>query len=1000
MGTKIIDFKAMLIVGLLVMIAVFSFAQERMIKGKITDSGGNALEGVNVGLKDSQGGTFSDENGFFSLSVSTDVSQLVVSFIGFESQEVEIGAGDSDLIIVLQSTTQDLDEVVVVGYGTMKKRDLTGAVASVDAKGLNTVPAGNAVEALQGKIAGVDIGAVTSPGQVPRIRIRGNRSLNASNEPLYVVDGIPRNTITDIPTNDIESMEILKDAASTAIYGSRGANGVVLVTTRRAKANSPTAISYNTYVGMNQARFPRLMDGNEYVQFRRDVFRASHNDGWASGEPTNEDVFAPAELAMVNRGDFVDWQNLMYRKQSWNQEHNISLAHGSEKTQMMILAGYRNEQGYYKTNDVERYSLSVNLDHKINDILKVGLSSRLSNTSKDLFWEPSVNMLYMNPTAQPYDENGNMIWNPSVQQTAAWNVLANYQEPYVNNENDVRSFNVLYAELELFDGLKLRSNFGLDIQQERRREYYGSLTTLRYGRPDYARKGDDTGIGILWDNILSYDRAFGKHSINGTFVASYQQQRSNRFSASGEDFPGEELEDWNLGSASQNILIASDFEKWTLGSLLGRFQYGFDSKYLINFSFRADGSSVLADGNKWGYFPAVSGAWVINQEEFFQSDVVNALKLRLSYGVVGNSAIDPYSTLAGTMQTTYNFGDQTYFGYKLGGLVNKELGWEYSGTYNIGVDFGLLSNRLSGTLEVYKTGTTDLLMQRSLPDFTGSESESESGTGSAPARVFQNIGSTSNTGFEAMINSVNITNERFSWNTTLNFYANREEIVSLLSNEDMVGNKWFIGYPTSVFYDFEKLGIWQLNEAAEAARFQRSPGDPKLKDQNSDGVIDADNDRVVLGQSSPKIGVFLRNSFDFKGLSLSIALEGKFGNLVESNMLGGDLFYDGTRWGPQALASNYWTPDNPAGEYPYVNRAVEPRANLFGIRKAGYLNVQEISLGYSFDEKLGPFKLLNIYGRVRNPFYVYRQDSDLDPQAPDFDYSAYRIFVLGLNINL
>lgn len=981
------DWKYLITVTMLV-VGLSLYAQERSVRGTVKDTQGNALEGVSVAVNGSSTGTFTDASGAFQLDVSVTDVVLTVTFVGFKPQQIEVPANSSSLTITMESTIADLEEVVIVGYGTMKKSDLTGAVASVDAKGLNTLPAGNAVEALQGKIAGVDIGAVTSPGQVPRIRIRGNRSLNASNEPLYVVDGIPRNTITDIPVNDIESMEILKDAASTAIYGSRGANGVVLVTTRRAKANSPTAISYNSYVGMNQARFPKLMNGNEYVQFRKDVFRASHNDGWASGDPSNEDVFAPAELAVVNGGNFVDWQDLMYRKQSWNQEHNLSLAHGSEKTQMMILAGYRNEQGYFKTNDVERYSLSVNLDHKINDILKVGLSSRLSNTSKDLFWEPSVNMLYMNPTAQPYDENGNMIWNPSIQQTAAWNVLANYQEPYVNNENDVRSFNVLYAELKLFEGLKLRSNFGLDFQQERRREYYGSQTTLRYGRQDYARKGDNTGIGILWDNILSYDRAFGKHSVNGTLVASYQQQRANSFSASGEGFPGEELEDWNLESATQNILIASDFEKWTLGSLLGRFQYGFDSKYLINVSFRADGSSVLADGNKWGYFPAVSGAWVINREEFFQSDVINALKVRFSYGVVGNSAIAPYSTLAGTSQTTYNFGDQTYFGYKLGGLVNKELGWEYSGTYNMGVDFGLLSNRLSGTLEVYKTGTTDLLMQRSLPEFTGSD------------KIYQNIGSTSNTGFEAMINSVNITNERFSWNTTLNFYANREEIVSLLSNEDMVGNKWFIGYPASVFYDFEKLGIWQLNEAEEAARFQRSPGDPKLKDQNGDGVIDADNDRVILGQSSPKFGVFLRNSFDFKGLSLSIALEGKFGNLVESSMLGGDLFYDGTRWGPQALAGNYWTPDNPSGQYPYVNRAVEPRANLFGIRQAGYVNVQEISLGYSFGDQLKPFNLFNIYGRVRNPFYLYRQDNDLDPQAPDFDFSAYRTVVLGLTINL
>ncbi len=1001
MRNKPINLRGVPFVILFLMIGFFSFAQERLIRGKILDTEGNPLEGVSIKLKDIAGaGTLSAKDGTFQLQLNAAAKTLLISNVGYNAKQVHIGPSDNNISIRLESNTQDFEEVVVVGYGAMKKRDLTGAVASVNAKDLNTIPAGNPLEALQGKIAGVDIGAVTSPGSAPRIRIRGNRSLNASNEPLYVVDGIPRNSIDDIPVNDIESIEVLKDAASTAIYGSRGANGVVIVSTRRAKANTPTSVSYNTYVGMNKARFPKMMTGDEYVQFRRDVFRASHNNGWASGEPRNEDVFAAKELAIVNSGQFVDWQDLMYRKKSMNQEHNISIAHGSEKTQMVIFAGYRDEEGYYKTNDFKRYNLSVNLDHRISDALKIGLSSRLSNSDRNLFWAPDVNMLYMNPTATPYDEQGNMIWNPSVQQTAAWNILANYQEPYINNDNWVKSFNVIYAEYSFFDGFKLRSNFGLDLAQQKRREYYGSMTTLRYGRPDYARKAEEARTGILWDNILSYDKKFNKHSINGTFVVSYQRQKTNGFFASGEGFPGEELEDWNLNSATQNLLIGSDYEKWTLGSLLGRFQYGYNNKYLLNFSFRADGSSVLADGNKWGYFPAVSAAWVIDQEEFFESKTINALKLRASYGVVGNSAIAPYSTLANTMQATYNFGEKTYFGYKLGGLVNKQLGWEYSGTYNFGLDFGLLSNRLSGTFEFYKTATTDLLMKRSLPDFSGSESPGSNGIGSSPASVFQNIGSTSNTGFEAMITSNNIVSDKFRWSTTFNFYTNKEKIVSLLADEDMVGNKWFIGQPIGVYYDYDKLGIWQTEEKDVAAGFQRKPGDPKLRDVNSDGIIDADHDRVVLGQTSPKFGGFIRNSFGYKGFNLAIALEGKFGHMVESSMLGGNIFYDGTRWAPQALAGNYWTPDNPDGEYPYLNRAVEQRANLFGIRKAGYINVQEISLGYAIQEKLGPFKTLNVYARARNPFYLYKQDKDLDPQSPNFDYSAYRVFVLGLNINL
>lgn len=962
--------------------------QQRILTGKITDKEDNPLTGVSISIKGNTNGTFTNEEGIYHLNIpGNDPKNLVVSYVGFITQEHRILPSQQQLNITLESANESLEEVVVVGYGTMRKSDVTGAVASVNARTLNTIPTGNPVEALQGKISGVDIGSVTSPGETPKIRIRGNRSLNASNEPLYVVDGIPRNTIEDIPVSDIESLEVLKDAASAAVYGSRGANGVVLITTKRAHLNSPTQIGYSGYVGMNEAKFPKLMNGDQYVKFRQDVFRANQITGWESGVPDNTQVFGPKELEIVNNGRFVNWQDLMFRKQSMSQEHNLNISQGSEKTQMMLSFGYRNDQGYYKTNDVERLNMGINLDHQINTIIKIGLSSRITSLNRDNFTTPDINLLYMNPTSQPYDENGDMIWNPSTQQTAAWNILANYQEPYVNQLNYLRSFNVLYAEIRLANGLSLRSNLGIDLERGKRREYYGSKTTLRYGRLDYAGKEDISKTGILWDNILNYTKSFDRHSINGTFVTSYQLQQSEKFSASGEGFPGEELEDWNLASATENLIIGSNFEKWTLASFLGRFQYGYDNRYLINFSLRADGSSVLAPGRKWGYFPAVSAGWSINNEEFFQSEKFNNLKLRASYGVVGNSAISPYATIAGTTQTTYNFGDQTYFGYKLAGLVNKGLGWEYSKTFNIGLDFGLLQNRISGTLEVYKTKTSDLLMQRSLPEFTGS------------SVVFQNIGSTSNAGFEAMLRSTNINKEDFSWSTDFNFYTNKEKIVSLLTNEDMVGDRWFIGKPIGVIYDYEKIGIWQLNEADEASKYGQKPGDVRIKDQNGDSKIDADHDRIVLGQTSPKLGLFIRNNFNYKEFSFAFALEGKFGHLVTSSMLGSDLFFDGTRWGPAALFNNYWTPDNPKGEYPYVNRAVEPRVNLYGIRNANYVNVQEISLGYNFS-KMKSLKSLSIYARVKNPFYLYKKDKDLDPQAPNFHYSAFRTYVAGLNISL
>jgi TonB-linked SusC/RagA family outer membrane protein len=961
-------------------------AQNSTIKGVVKTTSGETLPGVTILEKGSTNGTVTDLDGAYEIGVSSS-RILLFSSIGMKSQEIPV-ANQSVINVILEDDLTQLEEVMVVGYGTMKKSDLTGAVASVNAADLNTLPTGNIVEALQGKIAGVDIGAVTSPGQTPSVRIRGNRSLNASNEPLYVVDGIPRNTISDLPVSDIESIEVLKDAASTAIYGSRGANGVILVTTKRAKLNAPTEIAVSSYVGINQPKMPELMSGEEYVQFRRDIFRANQNSGWASGEPDNALVFAPRELETVNKGNFVDWQDLLFRNNTLNQEHNLGISHGSDKTQMLFSLGYRTEEGYYKTNDMERFNLGINVDHSISDMVKIGISSRLTHTQINGFTTPEINLLYMNPVSQPYDEEGRRINNPSVQQTAAWNILANYEEPYINRTINLRSFNVLYAEINPMEGLTLRSNLGIDIDNREGQQYHGSQTTLRYGRLDFAEKTNQNTLGITWDNIVSYVRDFGKHNINGTFVSSLQQQTRKNLGASGEGMPGESIEDWNLASATQNILISSGFEKWSIASLLGRFQYGYDHRYLINVSFRADGSSVLAEGNKWGYFPAASAAWVISEEGFYEPGLINYLKFRTSYGVVGNSAISPYATLAGTSQTTYNFGDAYYFGYKLSGLVNKSLGWEYSKTFNLGLDFGIFNDRVNGSIEFYNTRTTDLLMQRSLPNFTGSSS------------IYQNVGSTSNTGFEVMLSSINVDNLNFKWTSDFNFYTNKEKILSLLDNEDMVGNRWFIGQPTRVYYDYEKLGIWQLDEADEAANYNMTPGDVKLKNQNPEEgySIDAENDRIILGQQSPKFGLFLRNSLEYKGLTFSFAFEGKFGHKVSSDILGGMIFLDGTRWGPKALAGNYWTPDNPEGEYPYVNRAVEPRINLFGIRNGSYINVQELSLGYSF-KQLEFVKNLMLYARVKNPFYIYQADKAIDPQAPNYDLSAYRTYVVGLNFN-
>lgn len=958
------------------------------ISGKVTDVHGEPLIGVNVMVKGETSGTITDLDGSFTVQASSN-DVLAISYIGYITQDIPVKS-KTFFDVKLLEDNKVLDEVVVVGYGVMKKSDLTGAVASVNSQKLGTMPAANAVEALQGKIAGVEIGAATEPGKAPSILIRGNRSINASNSPLYVVDGIPRNEIDDIPVVDIESIEVLKDAASTAIYGSRGANGVILVSTKRGQANQPTNVSFSMYAGVNQAKMPKMISGDDYVQYRRDVARMSQNGGWDAGYPSDDIVFAldgdRVHDIIANR-QFTDWQDLLYCD-GINQEYNLSVSHGSEKTQMIVSLGYRKEEGYYRTNDDNRLNGSISIDHKLNKYIKLGINSRITNSvNSGATKVGGINLVYVDPLAQPFDQEGKM--NYKVGQNNTWNLLANYYEPYKNQNTTLRNFNVGYVELSIIKGLKLRSNIGLDVSSSDYERFYGKNSFDGGGGKNFGQKKSTKNTNVTWDNILSYARDFGKHTINGTLVSSMQSSKTTWADESGKSIPIEDLEDWNLGTATEEIKIASEYEKWSLLSYLGRFQYGYDNRYLVNVAFRADGSSVLAKGNKWGYFPSASAAWVISNEKFFHPDWVNHLKLRTSYGVVGNSAIKPYQTFSGTAQTSYNFGDKYYYGYKLGAVANRALGWEYSTTYNVGVDFGFLNNRISGSIEFYNTNTTDLLLKRNIPFINGS------------SEVWQNVGKTRNRGLELSISTINMDLKNFQWKTDFNFYTNKEKITNLIEKSDMVGSNWFIGSPINVIYDYEKIGIWQKGEEAEALLYNAKVGDLKLKDQNpQDGkAIDAEHDKIILGQKNPKWSMFMRNTFEFYNFNFAFALEGKFGHMLDCPSLGTNVYLNGSRYIPQSVFGSYWTPDNPTDKYPSV-RTEGPITNIqvLGYRKASYLNLQEVTLGYTF-KNIPLIKNLNVYARVKNPCYLYKADKDIDPQAPGYDISAYRTYVAGLNIN-
>jgi len=957
------------------------------IKGQVVDDADQPIPGVSVKLKNTSEGTVTDVNGNYTLTVPDNGAVLVFTFTGYESQEVSVG-NKTNVNVKLKASNNSLDEVVVVGYGVLKKSSVTGAVTKINNAALNTMPSSNAVSALQGKIPGLVVGAETTPGSTPSILLRGNRSITAGNGPLYVVDGVPLSggtSISDIAVTDIESIEVLKDAASAAIYGSRGANGVIMVTTRRGRPNQPIAVSFDSFAGVNMPQIPKLSTGEQYIQLRRDAARINQIGGWDKGVPADNTIFFPGELKTIASGNYVDWQKLLFRN-GINQSYSVNISHGSDKSQVYFSLNYVDQQGYYRTSVNKRINGVLNADYTISKFVKAGVSTRISNQeSFGANQNGSLPLIYMNPLAQPFDDNGNLINLPAEKNANIWNPLANYYQPYKDITNNLRVNNVLYLNLTPLKGLTIRSNFSLNVSRTPNDVFRGKFSYDQGGRTSYGEQSSSNTNDMVWDNIITYIKDIGAHNINFTGVTSFQTSTNTSAFASGEGFPIEDISSWNLNAATQNIVIRSGYTKTAIESYLGRLHYSYQDKYHLEGTFRADGSSVLAAGNQWAYFPGASGRWVISKEKFFKVKAIDQLSLRASYGVVGNSAIGAYSTIAQAAQRAYNFGDNVYYGYRLGGLTNSQLKWEYSSTLNLGVDATLLNGRINATLEVYRTQTKDLLLSRSLPTLSGFNS------------VLQNVGRTSNRGVELTINTRTIQGTNFKWNTDLNLFANKERIDQLITDTDLPGNGWFIGQPVQVFYDYRKIGIWQTSEATEAAKYQRVPGDVKRQDINGDGVVDAVNDRVILGQTQPKFNAFLRNSFDYKGFNFSFALEGKFGRMVRSEALGLDPFYDGQRQMPAAIVGKYWTPDNPSNEYPRVGVSQPLDYGLSGYRKGGYINMQEMTFGYNF-KKSAFYKAIQVYVRARNPFYVWREDTNIDPQAPGFNVSAFRTYVLGFNV--
>ncbi len=954
------------------------FAQDRLVTGRVTSSDdGSGIPGATISVKGTSKGTSSDADGNFKISVG-NAAVLSFSSVGFNPQDVSIG-NKTQINVVLTADTKALTEVVVVGYGTQKKSQMTGAISSVGSKEIQELPVTNARQALQGRAAGVDVVQPGSkPGAGPQIRIRGRRSFNASNDPLYVVDGIPLSSgIDDINPNDIVSMEVLKDASATAIYGARGANGVVLISTKRGKAGA-TVVSVDSYYGFNQELGKiDVMNGAQFAEYKRESRRAVGQYPLGAGSAADDaKIFEPREIASIGLGRSTDYVGGLLRSGAI-QSHQVAISGGSDKTTFNISGNFFNDVGVVKMQDFSRTTFRVNLDHQINKKVKIGLSTLIVSSVRN---GENLNILgggmQENPLGEPYDANGNLVFLPTNDglRTNPFSELV----PGVNvDENKrYRTFNSLFGEWNIIDGLKYRVNFGPDLTIGRAGRFIGAFTNNNRGGNASGSISEQFLFNWTLENIVTYNKKFKEvHNLNLTGLQSIQRDRDERSSISVNGIPAESASYHRLGDANQITGANTDLIEWTLLSYMGRVNYDYKEKYLFTATVRMDGSSRFGANTKFGVFPSFALGWNMSEEPFIKDvAAIDQLKLRASWGAIGNQAINPYQTQALLGRTSYAWDNTAAFGYRPNSIGNPDLRWETSTTSNAGLDFSLFNGKISGSAEYYVTRTTNLLAPQPLPTSIGF------------GGFITNVGETQNTGIELTLSTVNIDKGGFQWTSDLIFNRNRESIISLANGKvDDIGAGRFIGQPLSVFYDYKKIGIWQESERDLAAKFGDRVGQIKVEDFNNDGKINAD-DRQILGSAVPGFTAGLTNRFSYKGFDLSFFVFARVGQLIRSrfhdnvNQLAGRY---------NNLNLNYWTPNNPTNEFPQpvVTQEFPKYGSSLTYFEGSFFKIRNINIGYNVPDNIAKklkMQSIRVFASIQQPLILaeYRQKyKGIDPET-------------------
>ncbi|MFA6087708.1 SusC/RagA family TonB-linked outer membrane protein [Mucilaginibacter sp.] len=960
------------------------------VRGIVVDEKGNTVPGASVGVAGTSLGTVAAGDGKFSITL-TRPSTLNISFLGMAPKSVVVTSATDNLKITLSQSGRDLAEVIVVGYGTQKKSDVTGSVTSVPKQRLSQLPVTNVLQAIEGSVAGVSVTTTSSvPGSQPAALIRGQNSITATSGPYVVVDGIPLSktggSLNDINPNDILSVEVLKDASATAIYGTNGSNGVILITTKRGTVGKPV-IRYNGYAGVEDlANILQPRSGAEYVQKYAD---------WLSqtGQKQTNPVPNFGELANYNAGKTTNWIKET-TQQGVIQDHNLSISGGSPDVRYFISGDYLNQKGTIKGYNYKRISLRSNLDINVTSFLTIGTSTFITSNNYDGGRANLLLATAMSPYGNLYNADGTYAIYPMNPEQLYVNPLLGLNTTRLSRSTNINGNG--YAEIKfpgVLSGLKYRLNAGYTFFPERSASYTGRIANdLNGTASNFAANTNSYTL----ENILTYARDINKHHFDFTGLYSSQERKYFSTTAGAVGFVNDELGPYNLGAGATQT-SASYRDRYGINSQMARINYSYDSRYLLTLTARRDGSSVFgANTDKYGVFPSAALGWNIGNESFLKdSKIVDNLKLRASYGQTGNEAVSVYRTITtdGTARSPFN-GIST-IGVLPTNLGNSNLKWENTKTANLGVDFSLFKGRIAGTVDAYQNKTNGLLLSRSLPIITGYNN------------VLENIGRTSNRGIEVTINTRNIQGRDFKWETAVVFSANKNKIVDLYGDgKDDLGNRWFIGKPIGVVYDYKMTGIWQTGQDASTQDPGAKPGDLKFADLNGDGKITADGDRTILGQSTPKWTGGLTNTFHYKNFNLNVFIQTAQGMLKNNP----DLNYgDETGRRNTPVAVSYWTPTNGNNTRPALSYN---NTRGYGYASdASYTRIKDVTLSYVFGpsvlEKLN-LGSMTIYASGRN-LHTFTNWIGWDPEnnystrgSGDWtnNYPLTRTFILGVNVSL